>query len=175
MATDTLAVDVGRCGQGGKSKYPDYAEHLQKSLFVLAPRGSYPATFMLGEAVQAGALAVYVYEAHMIRGKRLGGKRVKGGFRRAPAATRPTCPTRRSRRSCPTRTWACAGATSGPSLPTTKLKSRRRGSRRSPRPTFGGGSGRRRGSGRCLPPTARASTSGWSVEPREGGRAATVL
>ena len=86
VATDTLAVDVGRCGQGGKSKYPDYAEHLQKSLFVLAPRGSYPATFMLGEAVQAGALAVYVYEAHMIRGKRLGGKRVKGGFRRAPAA-----------------------------------------------------------------------------------------
>ena len=53
---------------------------------MLAPRGSYPATFMLGEAVQAGALAVYVYEAHMIRGKRLGGKRVKGGFRRAPAA-----------------------------------------------------------------------------------------
>jgi hypothetical protein len=86
VATATLAVDVGRCGQGGKSKYPDYAENLQKSLFVLAPRGSYPATFMLGEAVQAGALAVFVYEARMIRGKRLGGKRVKGGFRRAPAA-----------------------------------------------------------------------------------------
>ena len=82
VATDTLAVDVGRCGQGGKSKYPDYAEHLQKSLFVLAPRGSYPATFMLGEAVQAGALAVYVYEARFP----LAGKRVKGGFRRAPAA-----------------------------------------------------------------------------------------
>ena len=82
LATETLAVDVGRCGQGGKSKYPDYAEHLQKSLFVLAPRGSYPATFMLGEAVQAGALAVYVYEARFP----LAGKRVKGGFRRAPAA-----------------------------------------------------------------------------------------
>ena len=86
LKTETLAVDVGRCGHGGKSKYPDYAEHLRKSLFVLAPRGSYPATFMLGEAVQAGALAVYVYEAHLVRGKRLGGKRVKGGFRRAPAA-----------------------------------------------------------------------------------------
>ena len=86
LKTATLAVDVGRCGHGGKSKYPDYAEHLRKSLFVLAPRGSYPATFMLGEAVQAGALAVYVYEAHLVRGKRLGGKRVKGGFRRAPAA-----------------------------------------------------------------------------------------
>jgi hypothetical protein len=85
LKTETLDVDVGRCGHGGKSRYPDYAEHLRKSLFVLAPRGSYPATFMLGEAVQAGALAVYVYEAHMIRGKRLGGKRVKGGFRRAPA------------------------------------------------------------------------------------------
>ena len=82
VATATLAVDVGRCGQGGKSKYPDYAEHLQKSLFVLAPRGSYPATFMLGEAVQAGALAVYVYEAHLPWGK----QRVKGGWRRAPAA-----------------------------------------------------------------------------------------
>ena len=85
VAPETLAVDVGRCGQGGKSKYPDYAENLQKSLFVLAPRGSYPATFMLGEAVQAGALAVYVYEARFP----LAGKRGTGGFRRAPAANEP--------------------------------------------------------------------------------------
>ena len=66
VATDTLAVDVGRCGQGGKSKYPDYAEHLQVALRARAAR--VPRHLHAREAARAGALAVYVYEAHMLRG-----------------------------------------------------------------------------------------------------------
>lgn len=85
-ATASLAVDVGRCGQGGKARYAEFVEGLRSSLFVLAPRGSYPASFMLSEAVQAGALPVFVYEAHLVRGRRLGGPRKGGGFRRAPGA-----------------------------------------------------------------------------------------
>ncbi|KAJ1460254.1 hypothetical protein M885DRAFT_612884 [Pelagophyceae sp. CCMP2097] len=47
---------------GHKRSRADFVEKVSSSLWVAAPRGRHPATFMLSEAWQAGSLPVYIYD-----------------------------------------------------------------------------------------------------------------
>ena len=151
LATETLAVDVGRCGQGGKSKYPEYAEHL-RSRSSCSRRAGLPATFMLGRPCRPARWPC-VCEARMMRGSGWGQARQGRLPARARGERDPPVP-RGDRGAAALREFGVALGRRRGRRSTTKLKRCRRGSRRSPHPAAAART--TAWSGRCLPPTVRA-------------------
>jgi hypothetical protein len=60
VAKAAYATTIIECGR--KRSRAAFVDGVSQSLWVAAPRGRYPATFMLSETWQAGSLPVYVYD-----------------------------------------------------------------------------------------------------------------